>query len=584
MSEQTVKRLGALHQSLHQSGLPEQSGLLTFNRGIEREALRVTTSGLLARSPHPEFLGSKLTHPLVTTDFSESQLELITPVHTSPEDALGQLRDIHRLIYSELADELLWSASMPCILHAGGSLLADGSLQAEGSLSADGSLLAEGSLLADGSLQAEGSIKDAAIPLADFGSSNAGRLKTTYRNGLGYRYGRAMQTICAVHYNFSFQDEFWHWLKAFEQAGESLQDFRTRRYFDLMRNFRRYSWLPVYLFGASPAVGNSFVQGRHHGLQLLGKSTSDEQTWHLPFATSLRNSNLGYQSDIQANLLNICYNSLDTYIDSLAEAICAEYAGYGEIGTLVDGEYRQINANVLQSEAEYYSTIRAKRVAGPGENLLHCLADKGVQYLEVRLLDVNPYLPTGMDETEIRFLDTLLTYCLLSSSPVHDAVLCDAVQANLIATVHEGRKPGLTLSDRGKKRTLTSWGHEIMAELRPIADLLDQYHGGSDFAASLDAQSRKLHDAALTPSGAMLNDLTGAQTSFSGFALAQALAHRACFRAEPLSSAEAAAYRQVAQASREAQRALEARAEPSFDDISPPCSRVTGSCCADTSP
>ena len=91
--------------------------LLTFNHGIEREALRVTRAGSLAATAHPGFLGSKLTHPLVTTDFSEAQLELITPVHASPADALKQLEDIHRYIYSGLSDEILWSASMPCVLR-----------------------------------------------------------------------------------------------------------------------------------------------------------------------------------------------------------------------------------------------------------------------------------------------------------------------------------------------------------------------------------------------------------------------------------------------------------------------------------
>ena len=210
----------SLISALKNASAQDQS-LLTFNHGIEREALRVTSEGHLATTKHPDFLGSKLTHPKVTTDFSESQLELITPVHSSPAAALEELDEVHRYIYSGIKDEVLWSASMPCMLS-----------------------------------------DESDIPLAYYGTSNLGKLKTTYRSGLGYRYGRGMQTICAVHYNFSFQEKFLDWLQQAEQSSEAPSDFRTRRYFDLMRNFRRYSWLLTYLFGASPAVCNSFLKGK----------------------------------------------------------------------------------------------------------------------------------------------------------------------------------------------------------------------------------------------------------------------------------------------------------------------------------
>ncbi len=493
--------------------------LLTFNRGIERETLRVTAAGNLATSPHPAFLGSKLTHPLVTTDFSEAQPELITAVHTSVESTIKQLRDIHRFVYSGQEVELLWSASMPCILN-----------------------------------------QDDALPLAYYGESNLGKLKTTYRNGLGWRYGRAMQAICAVHYNFSFQDNFWHWLKAEERATETLQAFRSRRYFDLMRNLRRHSWLLTYLFGASPALCNSFIQSREHQLQAFDATTS----W-LPFATSLRNGDLGYQSNLQAQRLNICFNGLDSYVASLAQAVCEEHEDYRKIGTLVDGEYRQVNTSVLQSEAEFYSTVRAKRVPEKGENFLHCLANKGVQYIEVRLLDVNPYLPLGIDETEIRFLDTFLTWCLLADSPCHDDRLCQQVQTNLSAAVHDGRNPALKLSDGDEQRSLVTWGDAVLAGLRPIAARLDEARAGTDFMASVEAQSRKLHDPALTPSGAILKDLTTQGISFFQFAMNQALTHRDALLAEPLSASESAWYQEVAAASKLAQAAHEQPDEPSFD-------------------
>ena len=514
-----MQRLNSLHQ-------PE---LLRFNRGIERETLRVTPGGSLATSPHPACLGSKLMHPLITTDFAEAQPELITSVHTSAAAVINQLRAIHRYIYSAQQDELLWSASMPCIPPQEGS--------------------------------------DNVFPLAYFGESNFGKLKTTYRNGLGWRYGRAMQTICAVHYNFSFPDEFWLWLKAEEGSAESLQAFRTRRYFDLMRNLRRYSWLLIYLFGASPALCNSFLQGKDYQLQPL-----DETTSYLPFATSLRSSNLGYQSDLQTHQLNICFNGIDSYVESLAQAICDEHADYRKIGTLVGGEYRQANTCILQSEAEFYSTVRAKRVLEKGQNLLHCLATEGVEYIEIRLLDVNPYLPLGIDESEIRFLDSFLTWCLLTDSPLHDDLRCKEVHTNLSATAREGRHPGLNLYDAGVARSLVAWGDAVLASIRPLAARLDALLGPEvegSFVKSLDEQCQKLHRPELTPSGLMLNDLLNSskttRLSFIEFAMQQTLAHREAFLAVPLSATETDYYRQVAVESQRAQAAHDALAAPPFD-------------------
>ncbi len=502
--------------SLRASGDP---ALVTFNRGIEREALRVTPMGNLATTPHPSFLGSKLTHPLITTDFCESQPELITPVHTTPEGALAQLDLIHRYIYANLKDEILWSASMPCVLQ-----------------------------------------DNDRIPLAYYGESNLGRLKTTYRNGLGYRYGRGMQTICAIHYNFSLPDSFWTWHHESDGGDESRSDFQTRRYFDLMRNFRRYSWLLTYLFGASPAVCNSFLRGREHTL-----STFDEGTAFLPHATSLRSGSLGYQSDTQADRLYICYNSVENYVLGLAEAICEEYPLYKEIGTLVVGEYRQVNANVLQSEAEFYSSIRAKRVPPKGENFLTHLLKDGVEYIEVRLLDVNPYLPLGIDTETIKFLDTFLAYCLLEDSPQHDDQLCDEVRVNSMATVRQGRSPDVEMMDQGQARRLPEWGGELLTALEPVADLLDEMLGGSDYRDSVNAQKEKISDATLTPSGSILMDMESEQIPFFKFAMDLALEHRYHFTANPPTQADADSFEKMAVESVAAQQAIEDADQISFD-------------------
>lgn len=494
--------------------------LLVFNRGIEREALRVTPTGHLATTPHPDFLGSKLAHPKVTTDFSEAQLELITPVHLSPAAAVTDLTNIHRYIYSGLEEELLWSASMPCMLT-----------------------------------------DDESIPLAYYGESNLGRLKTTYRSGLGYRYGRGMQTICAVHYNFSLSDRFWDWLQQFEKSSESPKIFRSRRYFDLMRNFRRFSFLLTYLFGASPAVCNSFLKNKQHSLDSF-----DEATAYLANATSLRSGNLGYQSDTQAQNMNICYNSLEEYVTTLATAISTEYDAYKEIGIHVDGEYRQVNANILQSEAEFYSSIRAKSVPPPGENFLAYLSNEGVQYIEVRLLDVNPYLPLGIDESEIKFLDAFLLYCLITDSPQHDDQRCAEVRDNNLAIVYGGRGADLMLMDKAQARDFKSWGKEILEGVQEFGLLLDSLEGDDSYSRSVETQTARLNDPDMTPSGNILKDMAREQIPFFRFAMNRSLEHREYFKSMPLTQDEEKSFRITAEKSKDRQLTIERADDISFDD------------------
>ena len=494
--------------------------IVTFNRGIEREALRVTPQGKLSQQPHPSEFGSKLTHPKITTDFSESQLELITPVQQKIEDSLTELDRIHRHVNSHLGDEIIWSASMPCELP-----------------------------------------DDSEIPLAYFGDSNLGRLKTTYRSGLGYRYGRDMQTICAIHYNFSFPDSFWVWLHESEKSVEDLQTFTTRRYFDLMRNFRRFSWLLTYLFGASPAVCRSFTEGKEHNLESF-----DDATAFLPYATSLRSGDLGYQSDTQANEMNICYNAINDYVATLATAISTPHERYEDIGVHVGSEYRQVNANILQSEAEFYSSIRAKRVPGPGENFLASLKQDGVQYIEVRLLDINPYLPLGIDAEAIRFIDTFLLYCLSLDSPFHDDVRCREVKTNVTKTVMEGRKPGVMLKDNGSERSLQDWGDEILNGATRYAALLDELHGGEDYQRSLNTQRQKVAQPDLTPSGQILLDMERGAIPFSQFAMNHSLAHQKNFQATHLTPKETDEFDTQAAKSRRKQADIEAADSRSFDE------------------
>jgi glutamate--cysteine ligase len=499
--------------------LSKQSGALAFKRGIEKEALRVDPDGNLAKTPHPAFLGSKLSHPLITTDFSEAQLELITPVKDSAEDALSTLDSIHRFIYSQLGEELLWPASMPCVVPEHGN-----------------------------------------IPLAQYGSSNVGQLKTTYRNGLGHRYGRAMQTICAIHYNFSFDDAFWETLARLEGSTESTKDFRSRRYFDLMRNFRRFSWLLVYLFGASPAVCNSFIKDRKHNLQEF-----DYGSAYLPEATSLRNGNLGYQSDAQSDLVDICYNGLDNYVETLRQAICTPHPTYHDLQ--IDGEkHPQVNGNILQSEAEFYTTIRAKRVPPKGENFLAALSSEGVEYIEVRLLDLNPYLPLGIDAEEIHFLDSFLLFCLLEDSPEHHESLCASVQENVLKTVYEGRDNKLLLDDDGQPILLTDWADRLLGSISDVAAVMDSTLSTMSYSQSVKAQQAKVDHPENTPSARILSDMTEQSIPFFRFAMNQAIKHKSSFQAEPLGKAERESFEAMSKQSVIDQEAVEKSDSISFDD------------------
>src|SRR5213078_4439599 len=254
--------------------------------------------------------------------------------------------------YKQIGEELLWCASMPCNLPA-----------------------------------------DHLIPIGRYSTSNVGRAKTVYLLGLAHRYGRRMQAISVIHYNFS------------------LPDVTDEQYFGLIRNFRRASWLLLYLFGASPAACSSFVAGRNHELTELAPGTH-----YAPHATSLRMGRLGYQSDAQASLC-VSYNDLEHYTASLYAALTQPYPEYEKIGLRSGDDYRQLNSSLLQIENEFYSTVRPKRRIRRGERPLHALRERGVEYVEVRLMDLDPFNGIGIAAPTMRFLDVFLLSCLVEPSP-----------------------------------------------------------------------------------------------------------------------------------------------------------------------
>jgi glutamate--cysteine ligase len=488
-----------------------------MTRGIEKESLRVTTDGALSSQPHPEALGSALTHPNITTDFSEAQPELITDVHHSPEAAIEQLQDVHRFVYQSLDNELLWTASMPCVLGA-----------------------------------------DEDIPVGRYGSSNIATAKTVYRLGLGNRYGRLMQTISGIHYNFSVPDDFWPVLAELRGAQPD-RDFQTDAYFGLIRNFRRYSWLLIYLFGASPAICKSFVKNQPHQLDQF-----DEGSLYLPDATSLRMGRLGYQSDAQSNL-HISYNSLAQYAESMQTALTQPYPPYQEIGVKVDGEYRQLNAALLQIENEFYGTVRPKRRIDSGERPLTALRARGVEYVEVRCLDLNPFLPVGIDELQIRFLDVFLLYCLVADSPPDSQQESDLMGRNQQAIVERGRAPGLSLHNGKETVSRDEWAVEILAECRVLAELFDQATSSDLYSYALAEQATKINDPSLTPSARVLAIMHQQGIPFFRFAMNQSIAHKGYFDEHPLRGSQLASYQSTSARSLDRQREIEAADSVDFD-------------------
>ena len=489
MSSSTLhERLGAL----------SPARLKGIRRGIEKESLRAQPDGALALTPHPLPLGAALTHPHITTDFSESQLELITGVHQGVEAALEELTQVHQFTYRVLdaaGDERLWVSSMPCGLPT-----------------------------------------DETIPVGRYGSSNVGRAKSVYRMGLSHRYGRRMQTISGIHYNWS------------------LPGVGSDQYFGLIRNFRRHAFLLLYLFGASPALCSSFVAGRSHELQALG-----EGTMHMPHGTSLRMGRLGYQSDAQASLA-VSYNSLEGYGASLQDALTRPWPAYEAIGIRnLGGDYNQLATSLLQIENEFYGTIRPKRVIYPGERPLHALRERGVEYVEVRLMDLDPFEPVGINAQTMRFLDVFLLHCLLSESPDDTPQEIAELAHNQHLTAARGREPGLRLQRAGREVTLTAWGAELVAQCAPIAEALDAVHGGTQYGDALRAALAALDDPDSLPSARVLAAMSASHgDSFTSFVCAQSESTRRTLLGLPWSAAQQAQFDRMTQASIEAQKRIEA--------------------------
>jgi glutamate--cysteine ligase len=512
-----------LQQQLHDLNNRKSLNLLTrIKRGIEKESLRITQDGKLAQTPHPESLGSALAHPSITTDYSEALMEFITAPNESIEQSLENLADVHSCVYQNLENEILWSASMPCIMTG-----------------------------------------DEGIPVAEYGSSNVARMKTVYRLGLGHRYGRLMQAIAGIHYNFSMPQEFWQqaW-ESVDQPGD-ITAYISDRYLGLIRNFHRYSWLLIYLFGASPAVCASFLRGNDkHDLQ-----TFDEKSRSLysPYGTALRMGDLGYNSDAQKGM-KVCYNDLDNYVETLSEAIQQPHQEYAGINSGQNDDYQQLNDSLLQIENEFYSPIRPKRVAYSGETPLGALRRGGVEYIEVRCIDVSPFSPVGLDAQQIRFMDVFLLFCLLEESPPCNDEEQAAQAANLEAVVNRGRQPGLSLNDGTSDLPLPEWASSLLTSMSGIAELMDEAYTSSDYTQTLREQQARVEDPELTASARVLREMQEKDLPFFRLAMEYSTEWAEHFRARTVAPEVQARFERERNESIQAQTDIERADTLSFEE------------------
>lgn len=508
-------RLDALSSSQN------KAELAMINRGVEREALRITANGQLAQTMHPESLGATLTHPLITTDYAESLLEFITPVARSVRETLTQLRDLHRFTYQHIGDELLWPLSMPCYVN-----------------------------------------EPEDIRIADFGTSHVGRMKSTYREGLTHRYGAVMQTIAGVHYNFSVPEQMWRELAAQDGVTDTTA-YRSESYFGLIRNFLKLAWVVPYFFGASPVVCSSFVRYSPGNVSL---EEFGGGMLYRPYATSLRMSDLGYTNKEQA-ALKITYNSAQEYIDGLRRAVSTPSERFAAIGvTDSAGEYRQLNSNILQIENEFYSAVRPKRTARSGETPTQALERGGVEYIEVRALDVNPFTPIGISGEQMLFLDLLLMHCLLSDSPQMDWQQQHVAAQNLNRVVLDGRDPKLRLQIGEQQVLLRQLIKDLFKELEAIATLLDNAVGGDAYQCVLATLSKQIENPEQTLSGQLMRDMRQAQRQGQGFAMRLATLYREQLSAEQLEFYSAEELEQAARDSLMAKAAIEREQEGTFGE------------------
>lgn len=497
-----------------------QSSLKEVNIGLERETLRINQkTGRISDKGHPEAIGSALTHSNITTDFSESLLEFVTDPVDSPEAALTDLNHIQRFILEKLDEELFWPNSMPPYIES-----------------------------------------EDEIKIGYYGTSNDGKMKSLYRKGLSLRYGKMMQVISGIHYNFSLKD---HLLDAFQVAlaaqspahasveAMSLQQFKTDRYLHACRNISRYGFVIPFLLGASPVMDKSFLRGKENPFASLNASDS-----YLEKGESLRLSDIGYGNN--KCHFDVSFNTIEAFTKNIQFAITTPCNIFSQIPVVENGEYNQINNHILQIENEYYASVRPKQIMRAGENFLTALNRRGIEYIELRSIDINPLVAEGIGIEEMRFIQLLMTASILTDAPELSQKEYEHNQKNMKAVAKRGLDLDQAFTVAESTMTLKESILAVLRWLTPLAPIL-----GEKYQAALETMYARVEDPSLLPSQQVLSMLKESGTSYQAFFLAQA---KRLYQEEfaPLAEEKRVAFEVSAVKSVEKQRAIEAEPQIPF--------------------
>jgi len=496
--------------------------------GLEKETLRIDTNGNIAQTDHPASLGSALCNAQITTDFSEALLEMVTPPCASVTHAFDHIIGIHQFILPRLnKGELLWNTSMPCII--------------------------------DG---------DDSIRIGQYGHSHTGIMKQVYRRGLGLRYGRRMQAIAGIHFNYSMSDKAWPlWQSLHENSAPSEFSPATLGYFHMTRNLMRIGWLVPYLFGSSPAICQTFLpSGADSDL-----ATLNSHTRYAPFGTSLRMGEIGYRYKEDAPIdLTVRHDNFENYLSDIYAHVTTSHGAYEQAGLFDSaGHHQQLTTNRLQIENEYYSSVRPKQIPEKGEMPLLALKRTGIRYLELRSVDVNIYEPAGMDVEQLAMLELFMMFAWLADSPPLMPSEMDVNKHNVQTVAHRGREEGLTLNCRNKSVKLVDWGQHVLESLLPLAqwmDACDQQNSTNNlYQKSLTAQIAKLQDPSLTPSARIVDELA-THGSYFNMAMHYSSAHQDALLKQSCNEPLQLKLAQLVSESLAAQKKLEASNQGEFID------------------
>lgn len=373
--------------------------ILEGSFGIEWESLRAKDDGKLSLTPHPAVFGDKLTNPLITTDFSESQIEIITPTFDTIDEAFENFSLLSDMVNASLPqDEYLWFQSIPCILPYWDQ-----------------------------------------IPIAQY--SGEGESSQKYREDLARRYGVKKQMISGVHFNFSFSEKFLKKLYSLENDDLSFKNFKDDIYLKIARNYLRYCWLIIYLTGCSIGSHKTFSNDCIH----LMDAKDNYGSYYSTRGPSFRNASCGYK-----NLKDLypSYNSVNEFV--------------GDINSFID------NGDLSEAK-ELYTQIRLKP-KNP-KDLLNSLKDSGIEYIEIRTLDINPFYQCGIVNRDMKFLHLFLIYMLVKDESDYLAWQNEA-KINEERTAESGYVDSMRLSRDGCEVTLKDWAHEIINEMYDMCDEL----------------------------------------------------------------------------------------------------------------